>query len=92
MKHTQICLNKSIVYKRGIVKELFFSGELSISDISAISQKSLPIVGKALNELIADDWIIENGYAVSTGGRRPQMFSLAPGNFYIVAISVDQHV
>ena len=85
-------MDKLTAHKKEVIKELFFSGELSAADISTITKKSLPIAGKILAELINDKWIIENGYAVSTGGRRPQMFSLAPDNFYIAAISMDQHV
>ena len=85
-------MDKLTAHKREVIKELFFSGELSAADISTITKKSLPIAGKILNELIHDSWIVESGYAVSTGGRRPQMFSLAPQKFYIAAISIDQHV
>jgi predicted NBD/HSP70 family sugar kinase len=85
-------LDKSAAYKKEIIKELFFNGELSIGDIAIITQKSLPIVGKILNELIRNEWIIEKGYANSTGGRRPQIFSLAQNTFYIVSIAVDQHI
>jgi predicted NBD/HSP70 family sugar kinase len=85
-------LEKATAYKKEIIKELFFNGELSIADIANITQKSLPIAARILNELINDGWIVENGYAISTGGRRPQVFSLAEDNFYIVAVATDQHI
>lgn len=85
-------MDKLILYRKNIIKELFFTGELSIGDIGNITQKSLPIVGKILNRLMADGWLVESGYATSTGGRRPQMFSLKQDIFYIVAIAVDQHI
>ncbi|MCZ2458814.1 MAG: hypothetical protein LC128_04235 [Chitinophagales bacterium] len=50
------------------------------------------MIGKILNDLIKEGWIVESGYASSTGGRRPQMFSLAQSKFYVVAVAVDQHI
>lgn len=85
-------MDKLIAYRENIVKELFFTGELSVGDIGNITQKSLPIVAKILDSLIAEGWLMENGYATSTGGRRPQMFSLAHDIFYIVSVAMDQHI
>lgn len=85
-------MDKLAVYRKSIIKELFFTGELSVGEIAHSTQKSLPIVGKMLGQLIEEGWLVENGYATSTGGRRPQMFSLAPDLFYILAIAVDQHI
>jgi predicted NBD/HSP70 family sugar kinase len=84
-------LDKSLAYKKEIIRELFFHDELSVGDIALITQRSFPVVGKILNELIEQELIVEKGYAVSKGGRRPQMFSLTPGTFYIIAVAVDQH-
>jgi predicted NBD/HSP70 family sugar kinase len=85
-------LDKLTVYRKNIVKELFFTGELSSGDIGNTTGKSLPIVSKILDKMMAEGWLVECGYATSTGGRRPQMFSLAPDLFYILAIAVDQHI
>jgi len=85
-------LDKRTAYRENIVKELFFTGELSVGDIGVITQKSLPIVVKILNGLMAEGWLVENGYATSTGGRRPQMFSLAHDIFYMVSVAMDQHI
>ncbi|HEX5152099.1 MAG TPA: ROK family protein [Parafilimonas sp.] len=85
-------MKKIVAYKKEIVKELFFGGELSAAELSALTNKSLPLVTKILNELIEDDYVIENGYAHSTGGRRPQMYSLKDGITYIVAVAMDQYI
>lgn len=85
-------MDKIAAYRENIVKELFFTGELSIGDIGTITQKSLPIVGKILAGLMEEGWLVENGYAISTGGRRPQVFSLAHDMFYIVSVAMDQHI
>jgi predicted NBD/HSP70 family sugar kinase len=43
-----------------------------------------------LSELIRDNDIVETGYAPSTGGRRPQMYSLRADRMYTVAVAMDQ--
>jgi len=45
-----------------------------------------------LNELIAEGHVSETGYAPSTGGRRPLMYSIRPDNMYVVAVSMDQFI
>ncbi|MCC7401558.1 MAG: ROK family transcriptional regulator [Chitinophagaceae bacterium] len=85
-------MEKSSKHRRAILKELFFNGELSVGEIASVVQKSQPMIGKTLAGLIKDGWIIESGYATSTGGRRPQKFSLSSDKFYVVAIAVDQHI
>jgi len=85
-------LERSAKYKKEIIKELFFKRVLSAGDIATVIQKSQPMIGKILNDLIKEGWIVESGYASSTGGRRPQMFSLAQSKFYVVAVAVDQHI
>ena len=85
-------MSKITAYKKEIIKELFFSGELSGGNIAELTSKSLPITNKVLLELVKENWIVENGYAISSGGRRPQMFLLAPDVFYIIAVAVDQHI
>lgn len=78
------------IYKRELKKHLYFSKMLSCADLSLLTNKSLPFTTKFLNELIADGSVIETGYALSTGGRRPQMYSLKPDLHYIVSVAVDQ--
>ncbi|MFT3845213.1 MAG: ROK family protein [Lacibacter sp.] len=83
---------KNMLYKRQIQKCLYFESELSCSDISILTDKSLPIATRALNELIEEGAVIESGYANSTGGRRPQMYSLKNKLMYIVSVAMDQLV
>jgi len=63
---------------------------LSCADLSRLTGKSLPFTTKYLNELIAEGKVIETGYANSTGGRRPQIYSLKPDLGYIVCVAMDQ--
>lgn len=85
-------MNKQTAYKRNIIKHLYFSGALSCSDLSLLTQKSLPLTTKVLNELIEEGSVKETGYATSTGGRRPQMYSLKSDLMYVVSVAMDQLV
>lgn len=79
-----------MLYKGKIIKQLYFASALSCSDLSAQIKTSLPLTTKMLNELIKDNDIVETGYAPSTGGRRPQMYSIRPDRMYTVAVAMDQ--
>lgn len=83
-------MSKTILYKKKIIKELYFAKTLSCSDLSLLTKKSLPLTTKMVNELIDEGYIIETGYAPSTGGRRPQMYSLRSDVLYVVAVAMDQ--
>ncbi len=82
--------DKNVLYKKKIIKELYFSYNLSSSDICARLNMSLPVVTKMLNILMEEQTIVETGYAPSTGGRRPLLYSLRPDVFYVVAVAMDQ--
>ncbi|HWI90154.1 MAG TPA: ROK family protein [Flavisolibacter sp.] len=83
-------LDKQAAYRRKIKKELYFAGSLSCSDLSMLTGKSLPLTIKVLNELLEEGKVIETGYAVSTGGRRPQIYALKPELMYTVSVAMDQ--
>jgi predicted NBD/HSP70 family sugar kinase len=83
---------KSITYKKRILKELYFYDTLWSADLSAQINLSLPITTKMVNELIEEGLVLETGYAPSTGGRRPLMYSIRPDNMYVVAVSMDQFI
>jgi predicted NBD/HSP70 family sugar kinase len=83
-------VGKQDSYKRNIIKHLYFSGQLSCAELSQLTDKSLPLTTKVLNELIEEGSVQELGYALSTGGRRPQTYSLKPDLMYVVAVAMDQ--
>jgi len=83
-------LDKQTAYKRRIKKALYFEKNLSSTDLSLLTQKSLPLTIKLLNELIEKKIVVETGYAVSTGGRRPQTYALNPDFRYVVTVAMDQ--
>lgn len=76
--------------KQRILKELYFDKVLSCAELSLRIKKSLPIVAKSINNLIADKYVTEVGQGPSSGGRRPVVYSLRPHEKLIVAVSMDQ--
>ncbi len=83
---------KGMLYKRMILKQLYFSNELSCADLSVLINKSFPLTTRILNELIGDGLVVESGYAPSSGGRRPLMYSIKAERLYIISVAMDQFV
>ena len=85
-------MGKKPFYKGLIFSEFYFAGTLSCADLSERIGKSLPLTMKLLNELIQEGYVRESGYAPSSGGRRPVMYSIRPDNLYILSVAMDQLV
>lgn len=81
---------KHLLYKKRIIKELYFAGNLSCSDISHRTRTSLPLATKIVGQLVEEKYVMALGYAPSTGGRRPLIYSLNPGSLYVVSVAMDQ--
>lgn len=76
--------------QRKIVKNLFFYKELSCNELSELTGKSIPLTTQYINEMLAGNQLVEKGYANSTGGRRPVVYSLPDDTFYIISVAMDQ--
>ena len=83
---------KNLLLKNQILKELYFGNSLSCAELSTLINKSLPLTTKLVYELIDEGCVLEKGFAVSTGGRRPITFSLKPDVGFIVSVALDQFV
>ena len=83
---------KRLIYHKEIIKQLYFENFLSCAGISDKIGKSLPLTMKLITELIDEGYVVETGLAISTGGRRPQMYSLRDGVLFSVAVAMDQYV
>ena len=73
-----------------IIKRLYFDKALSCAELSDLFDKSIPSIAKAVNELIDEGLVIDQGYAPSSGGRRPLMYSVKPDAMYILTVGMDQ--
>ena len=85
-------MGKKLFYKGLIFREFYFSGTLSCADLSERIGKSLPLTMNILNELIEEGFVKESGYAASSGGRRPVMYTIKPDTLYILSVAMDQLV
>ena len=86
-----IKIEKGQRLKADIIKRLYYNKTLSLTDLSKLTERSLPLVTNTVNSLITDKYIKKKGLAPSTGGRRPLMFLLNPTKQkYIVAVAMDQ--
>jgi predicted NBD/HSP70 family sugar kinase len=83
---------KNQLYRKKIIKHLYFSNTLSCADLSVSIEKSLPVTAKILGKLMEEGWVAETGFAASTGGRRAVMYSLKPNILYVVSVAMDQLV
>jgi glucokinase-like ROK family protein len=81
---------KSSQLKNIIIKQLYFDKALSCPELSDLFSKSVPVVSKAINELVNEGMVVEQGHAPSSGGRRAQTYSLKPDAMYILAVAMDQ--
>lgn len=83
---------KQAIYKKSLIKHLYFNAKLSCAELSALTDKSLPHTARALNELVEDGIVRESGHAHSTGGRRPQVYSVNPDIMYVISVAMDQFI
>src|SRR6201996_7154929 len=81
---------KSGHLKNMIIKCLYFDKAMSCAELSELFDKSIPSIAKAVNELIEEGFVVEQGYAPSSGGRRPLMYAINATAMYILAIAMDQ--
>jgi len=85
--------NKSVKgaqLKHMITKCLYFDKAMSCAELAGLFDKSIPSIAKAVNELIDEGFVVEQGYAPSSGGRRPLMYAINADAMYILAIAMDQ--
>jgi predicted NBD/HSP70 family sugar kinase len=73
-----------------IVKRLYFDKAMSCAELSELFDKSIPSIAKAINELIKEGFVVEQGYAPSSGGRRPLMYAINANAMFIIAVAMDQ--
>ena len=81
---------KGTLLKNMIIKKLYFDKALSCAELSDLFDKSIPSIAKAVNELIEEGLVIDTGYAPSSGGRRPLLYSLKADAMYILTVAMDQ--
>ena len=86
-------IRKYRILRKEVIKQLYYSKMLTLTELSSLSHKSLPLITNAVSDLVKDGYVLEHGLAPSSGGRRPLTFSLNPQKqIYIIAVAMDQLV
>lgn len=73
-----------------IIQKLYYHDKLSSVELSNLTNRSIPLITKSVNALIEQGFIEESGYAPSSGGRRPLIYTVNKDKLYIVTVAVDQ--
>lgn len=74
--------------RQSIVKRLLSGGNSTIAELSTELQSSVPTVTKAVNELLAEGYVVDLGKITNSGGRRPSLFSINPTCAYFLGVEV----
>ncbi|WP_316840540.1 ROK family protein [Pedobacter gandavensis] len=76
-----------------VIKHLYYGKMLTLTELSNLTHKSLPLITTVVNDLVADGYVLESGLAPSTGGRRALTFLLnKKKQRFIIAVAMDQLV
>ncbi|MFT3703828.1 MAG: ROK family protein [Agriterribacter sp.] len=78
------------VLKYQVFRELYYNHFLSCAELSETLGKSIPVIAKVVEQLSVADYVVETGYAPSSGGRRPQVYALKADKMYVVTVAMDQ--
>lgn len=73
-----------------IIKAIYFNKLASSLEISKVTGASIPTITKHIEELVAGGYIVEMGFAQSTSGRRPVVYSLVADRNCILSVAMDQ--
>lgn len=84
-------VKKHSLLRKELLKQFYYHKQLTLAELSKLTNKSLPLITSAVNSLADDEYVLEYGLAPSTGGRRALSFLLNDKKQkYIVAVAVDQ--
>jgi predicted NBD/HSP70 family sugar kinase len=73
-----------------IIQQLYYGTVMSCAELSTKIDKSIPLVTKSLSHLIEMGLVVEQGYAPSSGGRRPLMYAVKSDRLFIISVAMDQ--
>lgn len=85
-------VSRTDIYRKKVINALSFGKTLAAFDISVAIERSLPLTNKILASLVKDGTLRETGFALSTGGRRPITYKIAPGVACVISVGIDQYV
>jgi glucokinase-like ROK family protein len=74
-----------------ILEELYRHGCKSIPDLSKIIRMSTPTITRAIDELIKDRLLVEEGIGNSSGGRKPNLYGINPSSRFVLGIDICRY-
>ncbi|NVO20686.1 MAG: ROK family transcriptional regulator [Bacteroidetes bacterium] len=74
-----------------ILEELYRHGCKSIPELSKIIRMSTPTITRAIDDLIKDSLLLEEGIGSSSGGRRPNLYGINPSSRYVLGIDICRY-
>ncbi len=83
---------KNYLLKIRLIKNLYQKGASTANEICGSMGISLPTVNTLLTDLIRSGEIIKQGRAASQGGRKPDLYRLAPDAFYVLAVDLSKYI
>lgn len=82
---------KNYLLKIRLIKNLYLKGASTANEICGSMGISLPTVNTLLTDLIRSGEVIKQGRAASQGGRKPDLYRLAPDAFYVLAVDLSKY-
>ncbi|WP_205504179.1 ROK family transcriptional regulator [Rufibacter psychrotolerans] len=82
---------KNVNLKKKVISYFANTGNATIADLSKELNLSVPKVTSLINDLIQDSLVQDHGKIESTGGRKPNVYGLAPNSGFFMGIDVKQH-
>ncbi|GEO02519.1 transcriptional regulator [Adhaeribacter aerolatus] len=82
---------KNLNQKKLIISYFANTGNTTIADLSKELNLSAPKVTSLLNDLISDGLVQDHGKVDSTGGRRANLYGLAPESGFFIGVDVKKY-
>lgn len=82
---------KRVSLKKMILEVIYRDGSKSIPEMSKIIQMSTPTITRALDDLVSEGFILEEGIGASSGGRRPNLFGINPNARFVLGIDISRY-
>ncbi len=82
---------KNYLLRIRLIKNLYQKGASTANEVCGSMGISLPTVNALLTDLMRSGEVIKQGRAASQGGRKPDLYRLAPDAFYVVAVDLSKY-
>jgi N-acetylglucosamine repressor len=91
-KHLSINNLKRYRLRKMMLRYLYEERFVSAAEVSQKISVSLPTTKTLLDELIALGTVMTSGIGDSRGGRKPALYSLVAGAFYVITIGIEHYI